>query len=167
MKGPDTNYYLYHSFDGTPTTSGGCIVAETNMSDNYNENLNNVFHGHCMKNGSMFRTLKTFMESANRNTLVKTMSIEVYTSEGLYIYKVLSGYRNDENFFTRTVFASQDSFFNYMKKLVSLNTLAVKNSFDQNSKICTLITCANVTSNQEERYVLHGVLTEFIPKENL
>ncbi len=166
MKGPDTNYYLYRNFDGSPSSSG-CIVAETNMSNNYSENPNNVFHGHCMKNGTMFRTLKTFMESANRNTLVKTMSIEVYTSEGLYIYKVLSGYRNDENFFTRTVFSSQESFFTYMKKLVSLNTLAVKNSFDENSKICTLITCANVTSNEEERYVLHGVLTEFIPKENL
>ncbi len=166
MKGDYTDYYLYHNFTGA-SSSSGCVTAESNMSNDYDSNLNNVFYGHCMKNGTMFRTLKTFMESANRNTLVKTMNIEVYTGDGLYIYKVLSGYRNDKNFFSKTTFSSQESFVSYLKKITSLNKLAVKNKYDSDSKICTLITCANVSSNEEERYVLHGVLVEFIPGSNL
>ncbi|MBR6755088.1 MAG: class B sortase [Clostridia bacterium] len=166
MKGEYTDYYLYRNFTGA-SSSSGCVTAESNMSDDYDSNLNNVFYGHCMKNGTMFRTLKTFMESANRNTLVKTMNIEVYTEDGLYIYKVLSGYRNDQNFFSKTKFSSQESFVSYLDKITSLNRLAVKNKYNTDSKICTLITCANVSSNEEERYVLHGVLVEFIPASNL
>lgn len=166
MKGEYTDYYLYRNFTGA-SSSSGCVTAESNMSDDYDSNPNNVFYGHCMKNGTMFRTLKTFMESANRNTLVKTMNIEVYTEDGLYVYKVLSGYRNDENFFSKTKFSSQESYVSYLKKIVSLNKLAIKNKYDSDSKICTLITCANVSSNEEERYVIHGVLVEFIPGSNL
>lgn len=166
MKGAYTDYYLYRTFTGA-SSSSGCVTAESNMSNEYEENLNNVFYGHCMKNGTMFRTLKTFMESANRNTLVKTMNIEVYTKDGLYIYKVLSGYRNDQNFFSKTKFSSNESFVSYLGKITSLNKLAIKNKYDSDSKICTLITCANVSSNEEERYVLHGILVEFIPASDL
>ncbi len=166
MKGPYTDYYLYKTFTGADS-SAGSIVAETNMSNDFDANVNNVFYGHCMKNGSMFRTLKTFMESANRNTLAKSMNIEIYTNDGLYIYKVFSGYRNDGNYYSQTVFPSTEKYMEFLNKAASLNTLSVSQKYDENSRICTLITCANVTSNEEERYVLHGILTSFIPASQL
>ncbi len=166
MKGPYTNYYLNHTIDGAES-SYGSITADSNLSDSYSANMNSVIYGHCMKNGTMFRSLKTFMESANRNTKARAMNIEIYTEEGLYIYKVLSGYRNDDNHYAKTVFNSTAEYKSFLDKLVSRNELSVTNSYDENSRIVTLITCANVTSNDDERYVLHGVLTSFIPKEQL
>jgi hypothetical protein len=107
------------------------------------------------------------MESANRNTKAKSMNIEIYTEDGLYIYKVLSGYRNDDNHYTQSVFTSGDEYKAFLDKIVSRNELSVTNKYDVNSRIVTLITCANVTSNDDERYILHGVLTSFIPKDLL
>ena len=166
MKGPYTNYYLSHDFNGKESSSGS-ITAETNLSDNFDTNMNTLIYGHCMKNGSMFRTLKTFMESANRNTLAKSMNIEIYTEDGLYIYKVLSGYRDDGNFFAQTLFLNTENYLEFLNKVVSHNTLRVSQKYDANSKICTLVTCANVTSNEDERYVMHGILTAFIPASQL
>lgn len=166
MKGPYTNYYLSHTIDGAESAYGS-ITAESNLSDTYTANMNNVIYGHCMKNGTMFRSLKTFMESANRNTKAKAMNIEIYTEDGLYIYKVLSGYRDDDNYYAQTVFTSSEQYKAFLDEIVSRNELSVTNSYDSSSRIVTLITCANVTSNDDERYVLHGVLTSFIPKEQL
>jgi sortase B len=166
MKGPYTNYYLDHTIDGVKS-SYGSITADSSLSDIYNANVNNVIYGHCMKNGLMFRSLKTFMESAVKNTTAKEMNIEIYTKDGLYIYKVLSGYRHDDNYYAKTAFSSTKEFKSFLDKIVSRNELRVTNKYDENSRIVTLITCANVTSNDDERYVLHGVLTSFIPANQL
>lgn len=166
MKGPYTSYYLNHTIDGA-ASSYGSITAESSLSNNYNANINNVIYGHCMKNGTMFRSLKTFMESANRNTQARSMNIEIYTKEGLYIYKVLSGYRHDDNLYAKTIFSNTEEYKSFLDEIVSRNELSVSNSYDANSRIVTLITCANVTSNDDERYILHGVLTSFIPADQL
>lgn len=166
MKGPYTSYYLTHTIDGAES-SYGSISIDANLSDTYTANMNAVIYGHCMKNGTMFRSLKTFMESANRNTKARAMNIEVYTEDGLYIYKILSGYRNDDNHYAQTVFNSTQEYKAFLDKIVSRNELNVSSKYDENSHIVTLITCANLTSNDDERYVIHGVLTSFIPKEKL
>lgn len=162
----DTNYYMYHDFNGRELSSG-CITAEYYLSDNWDDNVNNVIYGHCMKNGSMFRTLKTFMESANRNTLVKTMNIEIYTEKGLYIYKVLSGYRNASHDFSQAIFTDSNEYLSFLNRIVSRNSLRINQNYTAESQICTLITCANVNNNKDERYVLHGILTSFIPASQL
>lgn len=166
MKGPYTNYYLEHTIDKVPS-SYGSITAYSGLSDNYSDNVNNVIFGHCMKNGTMFRSLKTFMESANRNTKAKAMNIEIYTEEGLYVYKVLSGYRNDDRSYEQAHFASSEEYKAFLDKAVSRNELNVSAKYNTDSRIVTLITCANVTSNEDERYVLHGILTAFIPASQL
>lgn len=166
MKGEETEYYLFHDINGKKSSSGS-IVAESDLADEYGANMNAVIYGHCMKNGTMFRTIKTFLESANKNTLSKTMQIEIYTDEGLYVYSVLSAYREDGAHFAKTYFPDAESYETFLNKIVSKNTLRVSNKYAPNSKVCTLITCANVTSNEEERYVLHGVLTSFIPASQL
>lgn len=162
----DTNYYMYHDFNGKDLSSG-CITAAYYLSDDWDANINNVIYGHCMKNGSMFRTLKTFMESANRNTLVKTMNIEIYNEKGLYIYKVLSGYRNSSTDFTQTLFSGSDEYLSFLKKMVARNTLRISRNYDAESRICTLITCSNVNNDKDDRYVVHGILTAFIPASQL
>ena len=166
MKDTDNTFYLTHDYRGNVASSGS-IFASCELSNNYDANLNNVIYGHCMKNGTMFRTLKTFLEQANRNTLAKTMRIEIYTKKGLYVYKILSAYRDVNFSFKTTYFSSSDEYLAFLKQIVSNNTLRVNQDYDENSRICTLVTCANVTSREDERYVMHGILTSFIPASNL
>lgn len=166
MKGEYTDYYLYKNYKGQDSKEGS-ITAHSSMSDIYEENRNNVFYGHCMKNGLMFRTLKTFMESANRHTLAKDMEIEIYTEDGLYIYRILSGYRDDSQFFADVSFVDDQEYIAFLDRVAEQNTLSVRPDYDVNSKICTLITCSNVSSNEDERYVVHGILKNFIPASQL
>lgn len=166
MKGKTNNFYLTHNYKGESSSSGS-IYAEDRMSNDYNANLNTCIYGHCMKNGTMFRTLKTFMESANRYTLAKDMVIEVYTKQGLYIYKPISGYRADGANFIKTAFPNTGTYLEWLDGITALDTLRLSRKYDENSRICTLVTCANVSSNDDERYVLHGVLTSFIPADQI
>ena len=166
MKGPDNDYYLYRNYKGEDARDGS-IFAQSTLSDVYSENVNNVLYGHCMKNGLMFRTLKTFMESANRNTLARNMVIEIYTDEGLYIYDVLSGYRDDGSYFTKHIFTGTEQYLQFLDTITENNILSVRPKYDANSRICTLVTCANISSNEDERYVLHGILKTFVPASQL
>lgn len=166
MKADDNDYYLDKNYKDQ-TAKEGSIFADCDLSDVYSENKNGVIYGHCMKNGLMFRTLKTFMESANKNTLAKSMNIEVYTDEGLFIYTVFSGYRSDGANFIKNSFISDVHYLNWLKGIASKNTLSVRPSYNANSKVCTLVTCSNSATNENERYVLHGILKSFIPASQL
>ena len=73
------------------------------------------------------------MESANRNTLAKDMSIEVYTKEGLYIYKVLSGYRNDDNAYAETEFNSPEG-----RRRLNLSCLRISERTWNPASICDI-----------------------------
>lgn len=166
MKAADNEYYLDKNYKGDYSKEGS-IFADCGLSDTYAQNANGVFYGHCMKNGLMFRTLKTFLESANKNTLAKTMNIEIYTNEGLYIYSVFSGYRDDGSIFIQNDFQDATEYEAWLGTIASMNTLNVRPSYDSSSKICTLVTCSNNSNNKNERYVLHGILKNFIPASQL
>ena len=166
MKGETNELYLTHDFNGNKS-SAGSIFADYYLSDNFEDNINNVIYGHCMKNGSMFRTLKTFMESANRYTLAKTMTIEIYAPNGLYIFKPISGYRDNSAHFINNSFSSPEEVLSFLEEIKAKDTLRLKKDFDEHSKICTLVTCANARQDDTLRYVLHGILTSFIPASQL
>lgn len=166
MKGETNDYYLTHTFNGGVSTAASIFV-DSSLSDNFDDNLNNVIYGHCMKNGSMFRTLKTFMESANRYTLAKNMNIEIYTEKGLYIYKVFCGYRSGDPFFLRGKFSDDADYLGFLDYIKSFDTLKCSREYNADSRICTLITCANVSADKTQRYVLHGILTSFISASEL
>lgn len=162
----DNWYYLKHRYDGVKSDSGS-IFADGFMSDDYDTNVNNLIYGHCMKNGSMFRTIKTLLESANASYVANHMNIEIYTEKGLYVYKVLSGYRDGTFFFTQTVFGSSEEYLEFLQKCVKHNWLNTSREYDENSRICTLVTCFNASNDSPERYVINGILTNFIPASSL
>ena len=166
MKSDDNYYYLEHDFKGNKSASGS-IYLSAELSGDIDANVNNLIYGHCMKNGTMFRTLKTFLEQANRNTLAKTMRIEIYTEKGIYIYRVLSAYRDEHFTFEKTIFADKAEYLSYLDTIAKMNTLKVTQPYNADSRICTLVTCANVSSKEDERYVMHGILTNIIPASDI
>ena len=164
MIGNDNAYYLNHNYKGVPTKAGS-IFADATLSKVHTDNYNALIYGHCMTNGSMFRGIKLWYDSANRNTLANDMQIEIYTKDAVYIYELFSSYRSDDFNYDRTYFNNESDYNEFLKSIYSRSVLRKKMSFSAQSKICTLVTCTNVASNPNERYVVHGILRQVVPYE--
>ena len=161
MKGKDNEYYLKHNYMGSSTRSGS-IFADCSLSDNYYANRNMVVYGHNMRDGSMFNTLKAWCNDASIKTLAQTSQIEIYTHEGVYIYDIFSFYVDDSNAFARTVFTDEADYLDFLKRIARRSNIKTNREYNAETRICTLITCTN-GSNKDSRYVVHGILNQFIP----
>ncbi|PKM62085.1 MAG: hypothetical protein CVU97_06365, partial [Firmicutes bacterium HGW-Firmicutes-21] len=164
MLGNDNSFYLHHDYKGVEVKSGS-IFADYSLSPTHRDNYNALIYGHCMTNGSMFRGIKLWYDKPNRNTLANDMQIEIYTKDAVYIYELFSAYRSDDFNFDKTKFSDEADYLSYLKEAEKRSTLKKKVAYSSQSKICTLITCTNVKSNPDERYVVHGILRQIIPYE--
>lgn len=159
MKSDDNDYYLHHLYTGEYSKAGS-IFADYRLKDNYTDNRNVVLYGHCMSNGSMFRSVKLFFDSANRYSRAQTLEITVVTAENVYVYEYFAGYRAEGDAFTNcyTVNSNDKAYYNFLRGRRALNTIKKDVYYDSDSKIITLVTCTNIPSKPGERYVLHGIL---------
>lgn len=166
LLGEDNSFYLTHDIY-KKKSSAGSIFADYTLSRNYSENYNVLLYGHCMRNGTMFRGIKLWYDNyVNRAAVAETMQIKIYTKEGIYVYKPFSAYRTDQTFYTQTSFADLNDYKRFLDTIYSHSVLKKNITYSASeAKICTLVTCTNVPSNPEERYVLHGILQQFIPYE--
>lgn len=161
LKGETNDTYIRTDYKGNHANAG-CIFVDYRMSDTYSLNLNTVVYGHNMTNGTMFRAIRNWFESANRNSTAETMRIEIYTEDALYVYTPFSAYRADGTDFTKTSFASYDEYVSYLDMIRSRSIIPNNLSYDSSSKIATLVTCTNNHNNAKERYVLHCLLTQVV-----
>lgn len=163
MKYTDNDFYLDHLFNGQKQPGGtGAIFADYRLKDNYDENMNMVIYGHCMTDGSMFRPIKYFFDSEFRNAQAQNMKITVVTLDGVYIYDFFASYRSEGDDFIKryTTKSDKDRYYSFLKRRRRLNVIDKQVSYNENSKIITLVTCTNISSMPNERYVLHGILSK-------
>ena len=68
VQGPDNEYYLHRSYDGTTSwaSTGGTIFLDASNSANFSD-ANNVLYGHHMNDGSMFAEIATWENQDNFN----------------------------------------------------------------------------------------------------
>ena len=106
----------------------------------------------------MFQTIMNFKE---KNQFLYS-TIEMYTTEGLYVYTPFAAYDAlpTESFF-KTEFSSEEEFLAFLSEIKSKSIFLKPGiTLDKNSKIVTLITCTNTVT--DKRFVVHGVLDEII-----
>ncbi len=161
VKGETNDTYIRTDYKGNPA-QGGSIFVDYKMTEDYSLNLNGVFYGHNMTGGNMFRAIRNWFESANRNSTAETMRIEIYTEDALYVYTPFSAYRKDGNDFAKVSFSSKEEFVEYLDMIKSRSIIPCNLPYDSSSKIATLITCTNNYQNAKERYALHCLLTQVI-----
>lgn len=163
MIGEDNDYYLYHNYMHQETKAGS-IFADMSLSRNHKDNYNALIYGHDMKNGSMFRGIRDWFLKSNMKALADDMEIQIYTKEALYVYKIFSAYRSSDFNFTKTYFQSKEEYKEFLDSIYARSVLGKKFKYSADeTRICTLVTCTNVYANPDERYVVHGILTEVIP----
>ena len=160
MKGRDNAYYLTHNYQDEEYRAGS-IMADYRMDDDYFGNLNMIIYGHNMKNGTMFRSLKVWCGSAGSKKYMDHSKIEIYTRDGLYIYKILSYYIDDEFAYERPTFKDENDYLDYLEDITLKSFIHSKRTFEKDSHIVTLVTCTNGLDG-DSRYVVHGILDQFI-----
>lgn len=162
LLGNNNKYYMSHTYDGVNRRAGS-IMADCRTREEFLENLNIVIYGHCMTDGSMFRCIKDFYDkTSTRKAVAEKMEIEVITLDGVYIYKFFATYRTQDHSYIKMSFPTSDDYLNYLTERVNLSPVKLDRPYNKNSKIISLITCTNVASEPDGRYVLTGILTEFI-----
>lgn len=159
MKTYNNDYYLKRLSDGTPDAHGS-IFADYRLSDDFDKNMNTVIYGHCMTDGTMFRGIKLFFDSEYRYSKAQELEITIVTEEGVYIYEYFSGYRSEGSHFISRYEdnGTNTGYYSFLKKIRAKNTIPKNVGYNANSKIVTLVTCTNLASKPDERYVLHGIL---------
>ncbi len=153
----DNDYYLSHGIDRTYSVSGA-VFTDFNNSTRLSNNRNTCVYGHNMNDGTMFQTIMNFKE---KNQFLNS-TIEMYTTEGLYVYTPFAAYDAlpTESFF-KTEFSSEEEFLAFLSEIKSKSIFSKPGiSLDKNSKIVTLITCTNTVT--DKRFVVHGVLDEIV-----
>ncbi|MBE6647938.1 MAG: class B sortase [Ruminococcaceae bacterium] len=162
LLGTDNKYYMSHTYDGVNRRAGS-IMADCRTRENLLDNLNLVIYGHCMTDGSMFRCIKDFYDkTSTRKAVAEKMEIEIITLDGVYVYKFFATYRTEDHSYIKMSFSSKDAYYNYLKERVELSPVKLNRPYSSNSRIVSLITCTNVASEPDGRYVLTGIMTEFI-----
>ncbi|MBQ3081733.1 MAG: class B sortase [Clostridia bacterium] len=167
MKTTNNDYYLHYTPE-REKSSMGAIFADYRLNNDYDRNMNTILYGHCMTNGTMFRPIKYFFDSEYRYTQAQEMKITVVTEKAIYVYEYFSGYRSEGGYFINTFTdkSSKDNYYNFLKNLRAKNSIPKTVGYNANSKIITLVTCTNLGSKPDERYVLHGILDEYFLFEN-
>ena len=151
VQGNDNDYYLNHNFNKKWNVAGWIFVDYHNRLDGTDQNI--VVYGHAIQDGSMFGSLKKtldkeWQENANNHELVFITEQESAT------YQVFSTYMIDpEMYYINTTFASEEDYWNFLKKLQERSNFDYKVSLDSKDTILTLSSC-NATGSK--RVVLHA-----------
>ena len=160
MKGRDNSYYLTHNYKDEEYRAGS-IMADYRMDSDYYGNLNMIIIGHDMRNGTMFGSLRAWCGSAGSRKYTDHSKIEIYTRDGLYIYKILSYYIDEEFAYDRPTFKDENDYLDYLEDITLKSFVHSKQTFEKDSHIVTLVTCTN-GKNKDARYVVHGILEQYI-----
>lgn len=161
VQGEDNDYYLHYAYNGTYNPAGS-IYLDYRNNLSISSNRHTIIYGHNMESGSpMFANLLHFQdESYWKNNRY----IHVYTDEAMYTFEVFAAYETSpqlagvENHSWRMNFNKDENIFlEWIKSVRARSDISPKVAIEGNSRILTLSTCMNVNEN---RYVVHAVLTE-------
>ena len=160
-KHDDNDYYLRRNIYGEYSVAG-TIYVDYRDSDRHGESLNTVFYGHNMTNGTMFRAIKDWFDSAERNATAPLINVEIITPQAAYIYEIFSAYRSDGSEFITVSFRDNAAYKSFLKSITRKSVLNRQTTYDEKTRIITLCTCTNSGRNEDERYVIHCKLVKIV-----
>lgn len=160
-KHDDNDYYLRRNIYGEYSVAG-TIYVDYRDSDRHGESFNTIFYGHNMTNGTMFRAIKDWFDSPERNSTAPLINVEIITPQAAYVYEIFSAYRSDGAEFITVSFRDTAAYKSFLKSIIRKSVLGSKSAYDENTRIITLCTCTNSGKNEDERYVIHCKLVKIV-----
>lgn len=150
----DNEYYLNHGFDDS-TLKSGTIFYDYRCSPTPSSNTNLIIYGHNMQNGTMFQQLENYTENEE---LFKQGTITIYAFDAIYTYEIFSVYfTNAYSDYLDISFRSTAEYEMWLAERVEFSLFKKEVELNKDSKIVSLSTCINATS--DGRIAVHGVLT--------
>lgn len=114
VQGETNDTYLHRSFEGEETAAGSIFLDFASQRDL--RGYNNIFYGHHMRNGSMFRDIVYYKEE---EYFKEHQYFELYTPKETIHLKAVSCYyiKNDPTV-RRTRFKSREAFQEFVRKMI-------------------------------------------------
>ena len=158
-EGDKTDYYLKHSYDGTPSTSGTIFMSSACGINPISKNL--ILHGHNMRDGTMFATLQNYL-AGTRSFYDSHKYIFLDTLYGTYRYEIYSVYKcTPDNIYLHVNFDTNSSFISWCNQTNNLGLFKDPNIvFSPSDRILTLSTC---DASNKYRIVVHARMVYPIP----
>lgn len=145
VKANDNVYYLDHSFYKDKNVNGW--IFENSVNSSYFDDDNTTLFGHNTNGYTMFSELRDIYNGV----LGTNINITIYLENDTINYKVFSVYLEKPN---NTSNISKYLNVDMIKEMQSKSKLKIDANINENSKILTLSTCNNITS---DRIILHAV----------
>ena len=148
----DNDYYLHLTFE-LVQNAAGCIFVDCQNRPDFQDD-NTIIYGHNMKDGSMFGTLKNFVQDG---VYESDPYFWIYTPERIYKFEIFNCSTVGAVSNTYPLeFGSRKEFQNYLDKaLMQSQVDSSKVKVKSSDKIVTLSTC---TGDEETRFVVQGKL---------
>lgn len=148
----DNNDYLHHNAEHKYSFAG-CIFMDCRNSST--DDFNVIFHGHNMRIGTMFHSLKNYKSVGYYNT--HPFVIFYPKNGGTNIYRVYSFYSDNasslKDISYKTTFRGLSDKEDFIKNTQKMSIIDTKQHIDTDTHILTLSTC---TSRGDGRYVVQA-----------
>lgn len=135
----DNSSYLYNDYNGVYNFSGSIFLDES-----CNGNLENVIllHGHNMKDGTMFGSIKKFLNGS----IPKNSTIELYNGKEILEFEVFSMFYYDvDKMLITTTFRDENSYKDYLQELASMGNSNIDPSYSK--EVIVMSTCADTSGS--------------------
>jgi len=150
----DNDYYLRRTFEGNESF-GGVIFIDYRTPGDFS-GRNTVIYGHRMNDGSMFGSLKEYLDA---KYFESHDTVRIYTEDCVLEYKVFSVSETTTGSDCFTFgFESDQVYHEWMQRQIERSVYDTGVYPDATDKVITLVTC---TGDEEWRYVIQAVLSDF------
>lgn len=148
--GKDNEYYLNHTFEGQRNGSG-CIFMDYENSSDFMD-YNTFVYGHNMKNGTMFGSLKHYVE---KEDLIKQYPyFYIYTENGAKKYAICSYYIATPTEEIYNLVGSVEAYAEYQQLVLGKSVKDCGIEVTEQQRMVSLSTCSG---NGSKRFLVHGV----------
>lgn len=158
----DDNYYLRRNWKGEHDTSGS-IFSQTCNTTEFTDPVT-ILYGHHTSRGNMFSDLLKYKDEDffNENNL-----IYIYLPYGVLIYRIFSSHTFDDRHILNSYdFSNPEVLTEFQQMLLDPpaleKTVAEGVTLNPANHILTLSTCAEPVSGCNARYLVNGVLIDYV-----
>ena len=161
VRGKDNDYYLQHTFEKNVSLSGAIFMDYQDSPDLVG--FNTFIYGHNMRNGTMFGSLKKYLQDA---TLIQSAPyFYLYLKDGsVKKYRIFAYYQDDGNSdtYSRPSKEGEEAYLAMIRKKSFVRVTLTPEEEKQAAlfhEYVTLSTCTGFTGSGR-RFLVHGVCVD-------
>ena len=152
----NNDFYLNHNFKDNYSRAGSVFMDYRN--DVTDMNRNTILYGHAMKNGTMFGSLKNYLQQDYADTHNKIYVDTLY--EG-YDIEVFAAYETTIDFYyIETEFTTDEAFLEFIEEVKEKSVIQTDVEIGLDDKVVTLSTCKDSVMSDDQRFVVQGKLVK-------